>query len=133
MEADLHSYLLANSGVASEIGTRLYPEILPQNPTLPAIVYTSISEQEEELMDATSAGFMGRLVQFTAWARTAIDAEQAIQSIKDALRTLAVDNGESPVPTIGILRGANVENVRSGIDTTTGFYRRDADFRIWHA
>lgn len=134
MEADLRAYLLAHSAVVAEIGTRLHPEMLPQDATLPAIVYTSITEREEELMDGTSAGFMGRLVQFTAWARTAIEAERAIQAVKDALLTLGMSpTVGSPPVSIGVLRGANVENVRSGIDPGTRFYRRDADFRIWHA
>lgn len=43
LEAGLYAYLAADAGVSGLVGTRIYPLLLPQEPTLPALVYQRIS------------------------------------------------------------------------------------------
>lgn len=43
LEAGLYSHLAANAGVSALVSTRIYPLLLPQEPTLPALVYQRIS------------------------------------------------------------------------------------------
>jgi hypothetical protein len=43
IEAALRAVLIAHPDVAALAGGRIYPLILPQNPTLPAIAYQRIS------------------------------------------------------------------------------------------
>ena len=39
LEAELRTYTLAGAAVAALVGTRMHARMLPQTPTLPAIVY----------------------------------------------------------------------------------------------
>ena len=42
VETELRGALTGNGAVAALVGTRVYPVVLPQNPTLPAIVYQEL-------------------------------------------------------------------------------------------
>lgn len=127
MEADLVSFLLASSPASTlveKIVDRLYPEVLPQDPVLPAVTYSVISELEFESHDVGTSNFTGRLVQFACWSRTALEAEEVRQALKDRLRLLTEHSG--------ILRGQNHSDGRSDFEPDTNLYRSDADYRIWH-
>lgn len=57
LAAAVRVFLLADPAIAGIVGTRIYPEQLPQNGTLPAIAYSLDFEPEHNLDDDTEAGF----------------------------------------------------------------------------
>lgn len=64
------------------IGNRCYPQVLPQDPQLPGVVY-------EELPGDTSAGkglIMTSRLRVTSWAETKAVAVQVAEGVKVALR-----------------------------------------------
>lgn len=132
MKADLRAYLIGDSGVSALIGSRLYWSRAPQAPTYPLVIYTAITESEEEILDASTSGLRQRTIQFTAWAATDVVAEQIIQAIKDALLVLATPHMTgSPFPSVGVLRGANVLNVGYEVEDPDRRYQGcGADFLI---
>lgn len=78
--------LLATTGVSTLLGTRVYPDRLPQGATLPAAVYHLISLREEvDLAGLTGVGH-GR-VQVDAWAETRLAANALALAIRNALAT----------------------------------------------
>lgn len=42
-ESDLYSDLVGDAGVGALVGTRVYPNVLPEDVTLPAIAYRTVS------------------------------------------------------------------------------------------
>lgn len=42
VEEDIYSFLTGNAGVAALVGTRVYPLMLPQDCTLPAVAYRRV-------------------------------------------------------------------------------------------
>lgn len=67
---------------AALIGNRCYPQVLPQEPELPGVVY-------EELPGDTSAGngmIMTSRLRVTAWAETKAAAVPVAEAVKTALR-----------------------------------------------
>ena len=76
--------LLATTGVSTLLGTRVYPDRLPQGATLPAAVYHLISLREEvDLAGLTGVGHAR--VQVDAWAETRLAANALALAIRDAL------------------------------------------------
>jgi hypothetical protein len=47
IESALTSYLLANGDIASLVGTRVYPVLIPQRAALPLLVYQVISDMPD--------------------------------------------------------------------------------------
>jgi hypothetical protein len=43
LESDLYTALSTHGGLSALVGTRIYPNRLPDNPTLPAVVYQRIT------------------------------------------------------------------------------------------
>lgn len=74
--------LTSHAATAALIGDRCYPQVLPQDPTLPGVVY-------EELPGDTSAGWgliLSSRLRVTAWAETKAQAIPVAEAVKVALR-----------------------------------------------
>jgi Protein of unknown function (DUF3168) len=49
----LFSLLTADAGISALIGTRVYPVVLPENPTLPALLYKFVGGQSDPTLDTS--------------------------------------------------------------------------------
>jgi hypothetical protein len=110
VEEALFSYLSTYAGLAALVGTRIYPILLPQNPTLPAVTYQMISGIDDHCIsedpDNTEARF-----QFTAWGTSAASARAVAKQIKKAFKNFT-----------GLMGGA--DGVQIGHALQTGRYDR---------
>lgn len=86
--ADLGTYLLANSGVATLIGTRLYANKLDQGETLPAVTLQVISQTHAQHLKGISAAGTTR-IQLDVFAETRLAADAVAEAIVAALKLLA--------------------------------------------
>lgn len=83
--SSLRTYLLAQSSVSTLVGQRMYPDVLPQGATLPAIVYYRIStERQHTVSDCLRHARARFQVDCYAESRT------AAQSVASAIRTCGV-------------------------------------------
>jgi hypothetical protein len=87
IEQGIHSILAENSALAALIGTRIYPGVLPPNPTLPCLSYTVISAPPSTALDGSS-GFSTR-VQFDCWAARYGDVKAVQQALHDVFDAYA--------------------------------------------
>lgn len=79
-----------HSGVSALIGTRCYPLMLPQRPTLPAMTYQVISRVQRESEPCVQQ----IRVQVDSWAATYAGAQAlaaAVRAAYDAWRSLSGD------------------------------------------
>ncbi|MHB8100370.1 MAG: DUF3168 domain-containing protein [Sulfuricurvum sp.] len=67
-----------------EIGGRVYPSVLPQNPTYPAIVYQRISSIDTGTIEGTESLDMGRF-QIKVFAKTYKAAVENAELVKTAM------------------------------------------------
>lgn len=81
----IRTRLTAVSAVTALVSTRVYPNLLPQNPTLPALVYQRIDERRENAMGA-DPGVVRARVQVSAWAQTYTAARGAAEEVRKALQ-----------------------------------------------
>lgn len=79
---DLHAFLLADPTIAASIGTRMYPQVLPQNVTFPAISYSLTSRESVRELPNGPAGRARPQITISAWALDYIDAT----ALADAIR-----------------------------------------------
>lgn len=69
LESDIRTYLLGRPGISGIIGTRMYFQKLPKNPTLPAITLRQLSAPRSYTHDGDS-NFTRSRIQFTCWDLT---------------------------------------------------------------
>jgi hypothetical protein len=81
IEEALKTYLQSVAGVSSLVSTRIYPETLPQEPTLPALKYDIISIERQHLID-----FATMYIQYTSVATTHLGARALSDAVRKALQ-----------------------------------------------
>jgi hypothetical protein len=81
LSEDLRAFLLADATIASLIGARIYPIVLPQGPTVPALTYHWVSIDEIYTM-AGPSGLVVKRIQFDCWAETF----KEVEALSDAIR-----------------------------------------------
>lgn len=84
LEERLYTYLTADSGLSTLIGTRLYPDVLPENVTLPAVCYQRVSTVPTHSRDGGAKLFMCRF-QFDVFGADAKGVRQTVLALEAAL------------------------------------------------
>ena len=119
---DLRTYLLADATISGLVGTRIDPNKLSQNPTLPAVTYTMISAQRPSNADSPAI-VTGQRIQIDCWGSTYAQAVNVFEAIRKRL------NGKSS----GDIIVALLDNEREFYEPEPELYRRSADFMVWSA
>ena len=125
IEEGLVTFLLADTGLTLLIGNRLHDDVLPQSPTVPAVVWQRISTPREYSHSGSSHLAMPRF-QFACWAKTRLEAIQLANTLRAALEA---HNGAMGAETV---YAAYSENELAGYDAETGLRREIVDYRIDH-
>lgn len=124
LEQDLVTYLSANGELTGMISDRLYPLVLPQSPTLPAVVYQEI-DYAPVVSQSGSSAIEDVRFQFKCWSTTLLEARQVRDILQRALSGYRGYIGSKEITSF-------VENGRSGYDGETGLSYAMIDARIWH-
>jgi len=95
----LYTTLSTTSGVTALVSTRIYPNLMPQTPTLPAVVYQMISNVRGERHRGQTGDARPRF-QITCWAATYLAA--AALSIQVRLAVMAMTGTVATVVINGV-------------------------------
>jgi len=124
----LYSYLSTYAGLSALISTRIYPDILPQSPTVPAITYQSISKVREHLFRADSTLVKSRY-QFSCFGNTRSSSKAVAKQIRFALQNYSGTMGG----TGGVIVNAvEIDGEDDNYESDTKLYSTMLDFLIWH-
>jgi len=88
VRSDVRTYLLAQSGISDLVGTRIYPGVLPQGATRPAVEMHVISRTHVQHLQGIQAAGTVRF-QFDVSAETQLAADAVAEAIVAAFRSLA--------------------------------------------
>ena len=123
MRDNFRALLLSDSDISAQVGTRVYPVKLPQNPTYPAITYQVISNQSEKLLEGPDRIRRAR-IQIDVWAATI----SSCQTITNFVRTLldGQDNTQGDIR----FRTAWTENEQDIYEESIEKYRILSDYLI---
>jgi len=124
--------LVGTAAVAAILGTRIYPDQLPQSTTLPAAVYYGISGVDEPRLTGL-AGFAQERVQIDAYASTRLAANALALAIRDALTSSWGRGTWGTVPVSGCVPegGERYDTQGVGDGSDERQYITSRDFQIY--
>ena len=105
--------LMALPAVTALIGTRLYPNVVPEEATEPVAAYQRISNPRLNAHDGPTGWAKGR-IQFTAQANTYLQAKAVAAAI-----AAAFDGFRGVMGTVAV-HGASAQNDQDGYNEATG-------------
>jgi hypothetical protein len=123
---DFTTYLKANAGLVAIVGTRVYPQNLPQKATLPAVVYKQISGIRPQSMEGADGLNNGRY-EFECNALDYLTVKRLSQAVRQALSDFSGVTGSTAVFNASLLAE------RDSFDSITLTFRCSLDFQIWHS
>ena len=95
---------------------RVYPLLMPQNPTLPAIVYSRIASTPQNVLSAPPTLDQVRL-QIDVWASTYKAAKTLAASVRNAMETASFS--------------ATLQSDDDSYEPETGLYRVSSDYYVF--
>lgn len=120
----LRLVLTADAAVAALAADRVYTEVLPQAPAVPAVVFTEVAGDEDYALDGPT-GASSRRVQVDAWAKTRAEATALANAVKAAL------SGHAGAAAGFAVEGAFLLSERWDFDAETSLYRTSQDYEMW--
>ena len=123
---NLHAYLVAQSGITNIVSTRVYPLILPQKPTYPAITYSDDDNNYTESF-AGQTDHVQSIFQLNGWATTYAGATTLGAAIITALKNVSGSFDTITVQRITVLSGP-ITVYEDSVEA----YRQTLIFSIWH-
>jgi len=124
IETELRTRLLADGTISGLIGTRLYPVVLPQDPTMPALVSSRVSGQRLHNLSGVAGRGMPRIT-IDCWASTYAGSKTLAAAVRSSLDGL---NGLLTTINASI----KIDNEIDDYEDDTGLYRVIQDYIINH-
>lgn len=118
-------YLTSDTDVAALVATRIYPLILPQGPTLPALTYkANLVERDMTLDDPDLQA--SSVFQIDCWASTYAAADALFHAVRRRLNGYRGTMSGVTVTGIFLFRQAP-----DAYEPASKLYKRSGDFNIW--
>lgn len=83
-EAELYAGLVAHTGLAALVADRVWPDAMPENGSLPGVVFTADTAAPERNLEGQALATLVR-IKVIAWATTRTGAKQVGDAIVTAL------------------------------------------------
>ena len=128
ISAAINTYLLTQSAVTNIVASRIYPVILPQKPTYPAITYRDDEHSFDESFDGQN-GLVESFYEIDAWSDTYVGAETLATAVRAALMNYTGTMGN----VTSIMRVRITSGPFTVYENTVGAYRQTQVFSIWHS
>jgi hypothetical protein len=132
-EVAVRTRLVNDPAVSALVGTRIYPDRLPQSTTFPAVVYTRASATPEGLTQDSHVGPERPRLQLDAWGTSRASTDQVYLAIKAALHGYAWETTDDDLVQLVAHESDNDTGPTSeeaspvpGLTLT----RRSADYRV---
>ena len=121
----VYTKLSGTAGVSALVGTRVYPKVMPQQPTMPALVYQMIDNNRTQVHRGQTTGAKAR-VQVTCWGSTTASCEAVSEQVR-----LAMIGAVGSVASVTI-DGVVCEQETEGYEPDTQRHFIAMDFFVWH-
>ncbi|MFM7010838.1 MAG: DUF3168 domain-containing protein [Betaproteobacteria bacterium] len=127
-EKVVYTLLTGSSQVTALVGLKIYPGLIPQNTTMPALTYELVSGVDIAPINAQAGGVIMRSrVQISALARTYAEVKTIHEAIRCAL--LFKSGLISDVQVLAITRELIGSDER---DDESGLYMQAVDYLLTH-
>ena len=128
LDDSLYDYLQTFVGITNLVGTRIWPDALPQKPVkpvMPAMVWQCVSDVPAYSHGGDS-GLDEARYQFTCWGSTPLQVRQLAIQVRVAL------GGKVVALPDGTKFRSLIESMRRSDEPTTGLYRFIVDVNFLH-
>ena len=122
--ANLRTFLLADSGIAAAVESRVYPIRLPQAPGMPAVTYFKVSGLRH-YGTAGPEGLSRPRIQIDCWARTYAAALSVAELVRQRLE------GYSGAMGSATIQGVFFENEQEFFEAEPELYRVSRDYMVF--
>jgi hypothetical protein len=126
VEAVLQRIILAAPAVSALIGSRLYPNIVPQKAPNPAMTYQQISGPRLHDMQG-AVGMCKARFQINCWAASYAKAKELAETVR---LTLDGYSSEGTIKVIHLSNEGDLPKTKPGLDQLTRYGKR-LDFFVW--
>ena len=122
---DLRTFIIGDTAVQALISSRMYPTMLPQAVTLPALTYQVVSATRAPTMRHND-NLPTKRIQIDAWSRSVDEA----RAVAEAIRALFhyYERGD-----ITGVQGVFLQDEREDYEPDTLLYRVSRDYMVHHA
>lgn len=127
LEHGIYNELKGAAGVLALVGTRIYPDVLPQDVTYPAIVYSRIGAGKEHTQGKDS-GLSETSMQVSGWTDTVLERVALRKQVRLALQDFSGDLGSQGVTVRAVL----MDDETDFYDDSVKKYQFADDYTFWH-
>lgn len=126
LEEALYEFLKNDAGVSALVGDRIFPVRVKEGADLPAIAYQRISTFRTYTFDRKPDAdpWMRARIQFSCWARSALEARDVAEALNVALSGHTGDMEGLEVGSV------DIELELDDYEPETGFFRRIVDAMV---
>ena len=128
LELAIRAYMLSPGPLATLVGTRCYPSVLPQGVGYPAMTYQRISTIQGATLDGPDSNESAR-IQFDCYSKDKTQIHAVAKALRVALSGFRAWIGGSP-PTVNV-HGTFKENEQDFYEPDEKLYRRSLDFILY--
>lgn len=114
----IYDALAGHAGVQTLVGTRVYPDIAPQDAAFPRLVWQEVSTVPVNAMDGYG-NLVSCRVQVTSWSRKATDARSLDAQVRLAMAASTQ------------FKSLHIEFRSLGLDEETRSFGVQSDFSVW--
>ena len=125
IETALYTQLSGYAGLTDLVSTRIYPLILPQDCSLPAVTYFRVSGPRIHAMGSDTGNAMPRF-QISCWASTYSSVKAVATQVRAALSRL-----QDTVDSV-VIEDIFIENEMDVYDPDVETYHTSLDFIVMH-
>jgi hypothetical protein len=122
--ADLRTFVLAGTGIATKVGPRMHYQEIPKESTLPAIVFFRVGTLPENRLTG-KAGLQRRRMQLGVRSNSALEAAEVADLVQDRVEAHRGQVGAGSVESIVFLDRFD------GWDPQMESYADDIDVAVW--
>lgn len=129
IESAIYTKLAADPVVSSLVSTRIFPNVIPQGESMPAIAYQMISGAREHTTDGPEGLCQARF-QVTCWAGTYSEAKQLSEAVRKELDGYRGTVSSVVIDSILLENELDAPRLVGGVDVLKRF-GKILDFVIW--
>lgn len=120
----LYARLTSFGGLSALVGSRIYPNIIPQNSTYPCIIYGRVAAEHFHCMEGSS-GLVAETYQIDIFATSKSSAEAIAEQVRLALQ--GYRGTSAGVAVNGVL----LTDTRDDYSDVARLFNVSHDFKIW--
>jgi hypothetical protein len=126
IEDGIYAYLSTQANIISLVGDRIYPTLLPQIPTLPAIVFFNMGSDPIRKING-APDLVSTEFQFHCFATELREAKLISKALRDSLESYVGLMGDSTVRAV-LCSSEGMDDY----DDVPNDFRVISEYEIWH-